>query len=83
MSLTLTTGGIKLKEGVPISENSTVLATGPTNYIELNRLKAILEIARKVHTKGICRAFEYLLVSDSGSASASKTKEANRTNSVQ
>ena len=43
MSLTLTTGGIKLKEGVPISENSTVLATGPTNYIELNRLEAILE----------------------------------------
>ena len=60
-----------------------MLATGPTNYIELNRLKAIQEIARDVHTKGICRAFEYLLVSDRGSASALKTNEANRTNSVQ
>ena len=52
MSLTLTTGGIKLKEGVPISENSTVLATGPTNYIELNRLEAILETySRATYTR--------------------------------
>ena len=43
MSLTPIKGGVILKERRPIPGRLTVLATGPTNYIELNRLEARLE----------------------------------------
>ena len=84
MSLTLTTGGIKLKEGVPISREFNRVSHWAD---KLHRTKSSRSntrdlIARQVHTKGICRAFEYLHVSDRGSTSALKTNEANRTNSV-
>ena len=43
MSLTPITGGVKLKEKMSIPGSPTVLATGPINYTELNRLEARLE----------------------------------------
>ena len=52
MSLTLIKGGVILKEMRPIPGRLTVLATGPTNYIELNRLEAILETySRATYTR--------------------------------
>ena len=43
MSSTPIAGGVKIKEVMPIAGRPTVLATGPINYIELDRLKAGLE----------------------------------------
>ena len=84
MTLTPTTGELKIKEGVPVPWSHTVLATGPRNYTGRIVRVPLPELpSHAKRTKGICMAFGYLHLSDGGAASSLKTIEANGTNSVQ
>ena len=46
MPLTPITGRVKPKEGMPIPGSPAVLATMPTNDVDLNRLNARVETSR-------------------------------------